>query len=60
MANNAINRIITYVVCSSYLFRIIQDPCKSEAEESIIHDNNNIRPWSLTPGTTSYLNFVVK
>ena len=55
IANNAINRIIAYVVCSQYIFR---DPCKSEVK-LINREDINIRPWKLIPGATSLLVMIV-
>ena len=51
VANNEINHIIAYVVCLQYIFR---DPCKSEVK-LINHEDINMRPWNLIPGTTSLL-----
>ena len=53
--NNAINRIIVYVVCSQYIFR---DTRKSEEKLTNCEDTD-IRQWNLIPGATSLLVIVV-
>ena len=54
VADNTINHIIVFVY-SVYFQRPM---CKSEVE-SIICEDINIRPWSLTPGATYLLAMIV-